>query len=49
MKHLRQPPRQTFLVHGERETRETFAAQIATTLGWPDVVLPEIGEAIAIR
>jgi metallo-beta-lactamase family protein len=49
MKHFRQPPRQTFLVHGEREIRETFAAKIETTLGWPGVVLPEVGEVIPIR
>jgi len=49
MKHFRQPPRQTFLVHDKRKIQKTFAAKIKTTLGWPNIVLPEVGEVIPIR
>lgn len=44
LRGLKRPPRQTFLVHGERSTRQTFADVIAKELGWPGVRLPEVGD-----
>jgi len=44
--HFRQPPRRTFLVHGEPEAQDVFAARIAERLGWqtetpgPGTVVP---------
>jgi len=34
LRHLRAPPRRTFVVHGEAETAEGFAATIHRELGW---------------
>lgn len=48
MGHFRQPPRRTFLVHGERTTREIFADVVRERLAWPDVVLPEAGVSFAL-
>jgi metallo-beta-lactamase family protein len=44
LRGLKRPPRQTFLVHGERSTRQVFADVIAKELAWPDVRLPEVGD-----
>jgi metallo-beta-lactamase family protein len=45
---FRTPPRQTFLVHGERSTRDIFASVVAERLHWPEVTMPEPGVAYAL-
>ena len=37
---VRPAPKQTFLVHGEPDTLETFGARVRTELGFP-VTVPE--------
>jgi metallo-beta-lactamase family protein len=44
LRHFRQAPRQTFVVHGEAETAQGFAATIRDTLGWP-AEAPEPGRS----
>lgn len=39
--HFGRPPRHTFVVHGERETSEIFAAAVRERLHWPAVMVPE--------
>ena len=41
---LGREPGQTFLVHGERATRASFAEVLRTRLGWSRIALPEAGE-----
>lgn len=43
MRHIETPPRQTFLVHGETEARQAFAAEITRQLGWPQPLMPVAG------
>lgn len=42
--HLRRPPRQTFVVHGEAATARLFATEIEQRLGWRNVVVPQYGD-----
>ncbi len=42
LSHLRQPPRRTFVVHGEEQTALGFGELIRSRLGWP-VEVPEEG------
>lgn len=39
--HLVQPPRQTFVVHGERQASVALSAAIETRLRWKNVIIPE--------
>lgn len=48
MRGFRQPPRHTFLVHGERSTRAAFADEIAAQLHWPNVRMPEVGDTFDV-
>lgn len=43
-----QPPRQTFVVHGEAQTAVGFAQAITEQLGWSDVQAPERGAVLEI-
>jgi len=43
LRGFRRPPARTFVVHGERETQQGFAATIAERLGWTGVEAPERG------
>lgn len=43
-----QPPKHTFVVHGEAETAATFAAVVRQRLGWPNVELPVYKETIVL-
>lgn len=45
LRGFRQPPRQTFIVHGELETARQFAARIGSDLGWTRVEIPTQGES----
>lgn len=44
---FRQPPRKTFVVHGEAETAALFAATIEQQLGWK-VRVPVLGEGVEL-
>ncbi|MBX3678008.1 MAG: MBL fold metallo-hydrolase [Rhodocyclaceae bacterium] len=44
--HFRQPPRQTFIVHGEAETARIFSAEVAQRLKWKNVRVPQMGETV---
>jgi metallo-beta-lactamase family protein len=46
--HFRQPPRQTFVVHGEAETAATFAAAVRQRLNWNNVTVPHHGSSIEL-
>lgn len=45
--NFREPPRRTFVTHGEPEAASSLAMKIASHLGW-DVVVPQYLEAAAI-
>jgi metallo-beta-lactamase family protein len=45
---FQQAPRRTFVVHGERETQQGFAALVAQRLGWPSVEAPERGHRVLL-
>lgn len=47
LSHLRQPPRQIFLTHGEEEVSLNFAASIKQQLKWP-VHVPEYRETVVL-
>ena len=44
LRGIRREPEHTFLVHGERSTREIFADTLRSQLGWTGLTLPEIGD-----
>jgi metallo-beta-lactamase family protein len=46
--HFRQPPRQTYVVHGESETSEAFAAAVRHRLKWKNVSVPQYGGSIEV-
>jgi metallo-beta-lactamase family protein len=46
--HFRQPPRRTFVVHGEAETAATFAAAVRQRLNWNNVTVPHHGSSIEL-
>lgn len=45
--HFRSPPRKTFVVHGEAETAQGFAATIRERLGW-QAEAPEPGQYVSL-
>jgi len=45
---FRQAPRRTFVVHGERETQQGFAALVGERLGWTAVEAPERGYRVLL-
>lgn len=47
--HFQQPPRQTFIVHGEAETARIFADVVAQRLKWENVVVPQQGQTIEMN
>jgi metallo-beta-lactamase family protein len=47
LSHLRQPPRQVFLTHGDEQASLSLAANIRDTLGWP-VSIPNFQEVIEL-
>jgi metallo-beta-lactamase family protein len=42
--HLKRPPRQTFLVHGEPDAAFALAERLRAQLGFPQVEVPELGQ-----
>jgi metallo-beta-lactamase family protein len=48
LRGFRQPPRQTFVVHGEENAALTFAGRVRQDLGWNEVNVPSPGEAIGL-
>ena len=47
LRAVRQPPQQTFVVHGEPDAADTLRADIKTQLGWP-VRVPAHGECVEV-
>ena len=47
LQHFRQPPQQTFVVHGEDAVARGFAAELAQSLQWPQVQAPTRGQAVS--
>ena len=47
LRHFRTPPRRTFVVHGEAQTAQGFAATIHQDLGWPTEA-PEPGQSVTL-
>jgi metallo-beta-lactamase family protein len=47
LRHIRQPPRQTFVVHGEPDASDTLRSAIRNELGWPARV-PAHGECAEV-
>ena len=47
LRHVRQPPAQTFVVHGEPDAADTLRAHIQTHLGWR-VRVPAFGEVVEL-
>ena len=47
LKNLKKPPRQIFLVHGEKETSENFRQYLTENIGWK-VMVPEYQQAISL-
>ena len=45
--HMKQPPEQTFVVHGEPDAADTLRAQIQNHLGWR-VRVPAYGESVEL-
>jgi metallo-beta-lactamase family protein len=41
LSRFRQPPKHTFVVHGEQQTSEIFADAVRARLGWPKPVVPQ--------
>ena len=47
LRHFKQPPRQTFVVHGEPEASDALRQTIARELGWR-VRVPEHLESVTL-
>jgi metallo-beta-lactamase family protein len=47
LRHLRQPPQQTFVVHGEPDAADALRSAIKNDLGWR-VRVPQFGECVAV-
>lgn len=47
-RHLKQPPRHTFLVHGEPDAAEALAESLRVQLGFQNVVVPEMHQQFTI-
>lgn len=48
LRKIKQPPKQTFLVHGEKSTAMIFADVIREKLNWPNVNVPQPDEAFQL-
>ena len=48
LSHLRQPPQQTFVVHGEPDAADALRAAIGQRLGWSAVRVPQFGESVTL-
>ncbi|MDH4293763.1 MAG: MBL fold metallo-hydrolase, partial [Betaproteobacteria bacterium] len=48
LKHFKKPPQRTFVVHGEQDTAEIFAATIHRKLGWSGVDTPARHSAVIL-
>jgi metallo-beta-lactamase family protein len=46
--HLKQPPRHTFLVHGEPDAAFALADSLRVQLGFPQVFVPELGQRFTL-
>ncbi len=46
--HFRGPPQRTFVVHGESEAAEAFAAAVSHRLRWNNVSVPEYGSSVEL-
>jgi metallo-beta-lactamase family protein len=46
--HFKRAPQRTFVVHGEPDTANIFAAAIRERLGWRNVAVPEALESVVI-
>lgn len=46
--HLQQPPKQTFIVHGEPAAATALADALRTELKFPQVAAPELGQAFTV-
>jgi metallo-beta-lactamase family protein len=46
--HFKRAPRQTFVVHGEQDTAEIFAAAIRERLGWNKVEIPVAHDSVTL-
>ena len=47
-RHLKTPPRHTFIVHGEEESSLALANSLQTELGFGNVAVPELGQTFNI-
>lgn len=43
------PPRQTFIIHGERAVSEGLREEIIRTLRWTNIVVPKLGESYSLN
>lgn len=46
--HIKEPPKYTFVVHGEPDSATTFANKISTSLAWPNVIVPQYLESVEL-
>lgn len=46
LQRFRNPPRQTYVVHGEAQTARAFAETVRQRLGWTDVSVPQYGDTV---
>jgi len=46
--HFRRPPQRTFVVHGEAETAQAFAAAVERRLKWDNVSVPQYGSSVEV-
>jgi metallo-beta-lactamase family protein len=42
---IKTPPKKTFIVHGEPDVQDIFAAKIREELGWDNVIVPDQGDS----
>jgi metallo-beta-lactamase family protein len=47
VKNLKQPPRKIFLIHGEKESAESFRQYLVDNTGW-NVMVPEYQQAVSL-
>ena len=45
---IKEPPKYTFVVHGEPESSSTLAKKISGSLAWPNVIVPQYLESIEL-
>jgi metallo-beta-lactamase family protein len=48
LRHLRQPPQQTLINHGELDSSQALQFRIQTELGWSGVTIPEMKQTISL-